>query len=311
MSASRSGASAIPGTSGTLIRTADAFGPRSWRSPSGCADPTGPKALRASAGAIFRVPLGAFDDAPGRRVALVAHGGEPLSESTRAGDGHVRARRRARGPAGGCRWRACDARAIDPARARRRVAERRGAPARSRSTSGAAAAWLDSAAVARIAGVWTSPGRKSGRSGRARARARRSRATGSRAARTRTRRSARCCSSRSTTSTRRRRARRDPREPDRRGHGRRAVAGRPAGPRRRGRCSRSRWSATRATGWTSCATASARELEGKRGMLRRVVESGEVAVGDDGRAASNARPSRRAIQTVSSPPAYGRWSNQP
>ena len=36
--------------------------------------------MRASAGAIFRVPLAGFDDAIGRRVALVAHGGRPLAE---------------------------------------------------------------------------------------------------------------------------------------------------------------------------------------------------------------------------------------
>ena len=46
----------------------------------GCADPTGPKALRASAGALFRVPVCGFDEAPGRRVALVAHGGTPLAD---------------------------------------------------------------------------------------------------------------------------------------------------------------------------------------------------------------------------------------
>jgi tRNA G18 (ribose-2'-O)-methylase SpoU len=40
----------------------------------------GPKALRASAGAVFRVPLGSFDEPAGRRVALVAHGGRPLAE---------------------------------------------------------------------------------------------------------------------------------------------------------------------------------------------------------------------------------------
>jgi TrmH family RNA methyltransferase len=40
----------------------------------------GPKALRASAGAIFRVPLVAWDDAPSKRVALVAHGGTPLPD---------------------------------------------------------------------------------------------------------------------------------------------------------------------------------------------------------------------------------------
>jgi RNA methyltransferase, TrmH family len=47
---------------------------------AGCADPTGPKAVRASAGAIFRVPLVDWEDAPRRRVALVAHGGAPLAE---------------------------------------------------------------------------------------------------------------------------------------------------------------------------------------------------------------------------------------
>ncbi len=69
---------ADPGNVGTLIRTADAFGAGIALS-EGCADPLGPKALRASAGAIFRVPLMSWDDVPGRRVALVAHGGEPLA----------------------------------------------------------------------------------------------------------------------------------------------------------------------------------------------------------------------------------------
>ena len=31
-------------------------------------------------GAIFRVPLGAFDDAPAPRIALVPEGGRPLSD---------------------------------------------------------------------------------------------------------------------------------------------------------------------------------------------------------------------------------------
>ena len=70
---------ADPGNVGTLLRTADAFGACAALS-EGCADPTSPKALRASVGAVFRVPLVPWDDAPGRRVALVAHGGEPLHE---------------------------------------------------------------------------------------------------------------------------------------------------------------------------------------------------------------------------------------
>jgi RNA methyltransferase, TrmH family len=66
-----------PGNVGTVIRTADAFGAAVALSPE-CADPLGPRALRASAGAIFRVPLVEWEPARGRRVALVAHGGEPL-----------------------------------------------------------------------------------------------------------------------------------------------------------------------------------------------------------------------------------------
>lgn len=68
-----------PGNVGTLVRTADAFGAGIALS-AGCADPLAPKALRASAGAIFRVPLAGFDEAGGKRVALVAHGGTPLGE---------------------------------------------------------------------------------------------------------------------------------------------------------------------------------------------------------------------------------------
>jgi len=67
-----------PGNVGTLLRAADGFDAFVCLSP-GCADPTGPKSLRASAGAVFRVPTGRFEEAPGRRVALVAHGGRPLS----------------------------------------------------------------------------------------------------------------------------------------------------------------------------------------------------------------------------------------
>ncbi len=71
---------ADPGNVGALVRTADAFGACIALS-AGCADPLSPKALRASVGAIFRVPLVAWEDAPGRRVALVAHGGERLADS--------------------------------------------------------------------------------------------------------------------------------------------------------------------------------------------------------------------------------------
>ncbi|HKD34604.1 MAG TPA: RNA methyltransferase [Gaiellaceae bacterium] len=70
-----------PGNLGTILRAADALGPAFVALSAGCADPTGPKALRASMGAVFRVPTGSFEEAPGRRIALVAQGGEPLHEA--------------------------------------------------------------------------------------------------------------------------------------------------------------------------------------------------------------------------------------
>jgi len=69
-----------PGNVGTLVRSADALGPACVCLSAGCADPAGPKALRASMGALFRVPLGGFDEAPGPRVALVPAGATPLWE---------------------------------------------------------------------------------------------------------------------------------------------------------------------------------------------------------------------------------------
>ena len=70
-----------PGNVGTLVRCADAFAPAFVALSEGCADPTGPKALRASAGAIFRVPLGPFAEAPKPWLALVARGGRPLGDA--------------------------------------------------------------------------------------------------------------------------------------------------------------------------------------------------------------------------------------
>jgi TrmH family RNA methyltransferase len=70
---------ADPGNVGALVRTADAFG-ASLALSDGGADPLSPKALRASAGAVFRVPLVSWDELPGTPVALVAHGGAPLSD---------------------------------------------------------------------------------------------------------------------------------------------------------------------------------------------------------------------------------------
>jgi TrmH family RNA methyltransferase len=71
---------ADPGNVGTLLRSVDALGPGFVCLSEGCADPTGPKALRASMGALFRVPVGSFEQAPRPRVALVPEGGTPLPE---------------------------------------------------------------------------------------------------------------------------------------------------------------------------------------------------------------------------------------
>jgi TrmH family RNA methyltransferase len=60
-----------PGNIGTLLRAADGLGPAFLALSTGCADPTSPKAVRASAGAVFRVPTGGFEDAPRPWIALV------------------------------------------------------------------------------------------------------------------------------------------------------------------------------------------------------------------------------------------------
>jgi RNA methyltransferase, TrmH family len=71
-----------PGNVGTALRGALAFGAASVALGPGTADPYGHKAVRASMGALFEVPLTRVRDPaelPGRRIALVAHGGGPLA----------------------------------------------------------------------------------------------------------------------------------------------------------------------------------------------------------------------------------------
>ena len=70
---------ADPGNVGTLVRAADAFGAAVALSP-GCADPTGPKAVRASMGSIFHAPVVRFDEPAGRRVALIPRDGKRLAD---------------------------------------------------------------------------------------------------------------------------------------------------------------------------------------------------------------------------------------
>lgn len=77
---------ADPGNVGSILRSAQGLGAGFVALSPGCADITGPKALRASAGAVFHIPTCGFDQAPGRRVALVAHGGRPLPEVDLEGD---------------------------------------------------------------------------------------------------------------------------------------------------------------------------------------------------------------------------------
>ena len=89
-----------PGNVGTVIRGALAFGASSVALGPGSADPYGHKAVRASMGALFSVPVArvrSVAELPGRRVALVAREGEPLRGARRRR--HARRRRRARGPA--------------------------------------------------------------------------------------------------------------------------------------------------------------------------------------------------------------------
>jgi TrmH family RNA methyltransferase len=68
-----------PGNLGTLIRSADALGGAFVALSDGCADPTGPKAARASMGALFRVPLIPFEDSQRPWIALVPRGGGELA----------------------------------------------------------------------------------------------------------------------------------------------------------------------------------------------------------------------------------------
>jgi TrmH family RNA methyltransferase len=78
-----------PGNVGTALRSALAFGAGSVVLGPGSADPYGPKAVRASMGALFEVPVARARDVaelPGRRVALVAREGVALDAAEPGGD---------------------------------------------------------------------------------------------------------------------------------------------------------------------------------------------------------------------------------
>src|SRR3954452_1209695 len=72
-----------PGNVGTALRGALAFGAGSVALGPGTADPYGPKAVRASMGALFGVPLARVREPaelPGRRTPLAAGAGVPLRD---------------------------------------------------------------------------------------------------------------------------------------------------------------------------------------------------------------------------------------
>jgi TrmH family RNA methyltransferase len=69
-----------PGNVGAVLRSAHAFGASCVALGPGTADPYSPKAVRASMGAVFAVPLAraGVSDLPGTKIALVPGGGDPL-----------------------------------------------------------------------------------------------------------------------------------------------------------------------------------------------------------------------------------------
>ena len=72
------------GNVGTVLRSAQAFGAACVALGPGSADPFGPKAVRASMGAIFHVPVTRVDDLaalPGTKIALDAGAGDELQRS--------------------------------------------------------------------------------------------------------------------------------------------------------------------------------------------------------------------------------------
>jgi RNA methyltransferase, TrmH family len=72
-----------PGNVGTILRSAEAFGAASVAFGPGTADPFGPRAVRASMGAVFTVALArvlAIAELPAPTVALVAGEGTRLDE---------------------------------------------------------------------------------------------------------------------------------------------------------------------------------------------------------------------------------------
>lgn len=84
-----------PGNVGAVLRAAEAFGASCVALGPGTADPYSPKAVRASMGAIFAVPVtraAAIADLPGSTIALVAGAGARLSDVAHV-EPHIAAQR--------------------------------------------------------------------------------------------------------------------------------------------------------------------------------------------------------------------------
>jgi RNA methyltransferase, TrmH family len=78
---------ADPGNVGAILRSAEAFGAACVAVGPETADPFSPKAVRASMGAVFAVPLVKVDavvELPGAKIALVAGEGVSLAELWRS-----------------------------------------------------------------------------------------------------------------------------------------------------------------------------------------------------------------------------------
>jgi len=81
-----------PGNVGAVLRSAEAFAASCVALGAGCADPYSPKAVRASMGAIFSVPVARvrdLEELPGERIALSPDGSEAL-DAVAAEVGHGR-----------------------------------------------------------------------------------------------------------------------------------------------------------------------------------------------------------------------------
>jgi RNA methyltransferase, TrmH family len=76
-----------PGNVGAVLRSAQAFGASCVALGPGTADPYSPKAVRASMGAVFAIPLARADSVaalPGIKIALAPGAGVPLHELWRS-----------------------------------------------------------------------------------------------------------------------------------------------------------------------------------------------------------------------------------